>query len=734
MAGDARTWYNSVGSNSGSQLTVAYDDINVNTSTGQATLVNPRFEFWSKTGWSDSANSVTSLGTTVSSTAFGARTLSGGTTTYSCTPVAVPIVYGATTSATLIARVTGISFFNGDSSTNDYQLDITLPARPYVLPSAPTATGAARVSDTNVTVSITHGAVDASKPITNTYIERSRNDGAWTNVATLSGAPTSWSDTGTFADSKYAYRVRTWNSTGYSGYGPTSAAVYTTPGAAANLVATKQVNGDISVAFEFPNGWPYGTVALQDNGSGSWVQVATGGATPIVHTAPSTGYAHTYRVVVTTPTGGLTSTSSLSNTVTLLATPNPPTNLSSGVFDPTEALTVTWQHNPVDTTAQTKYQVQWRKQGTTTWTTLTAVTSTASQHTFAADTFTASAPGSIEWQVKTWGQFATGSSFSATAVYLISRRPVMGFTAPAAAPQSGTITATWTYSDTEGSAQAGWRARLFVNAALVETRTGSTGLATTFSTVVADTSTVRVEGEVRDSDGMWSNTATTSTYTVAYALPAVPAIDATFDPVAGVVTVQLGNNTSLPTVTSNRVLADDGQGGWRLVGTTTPNGAVIDKTPRPGTSNYRIETISNLPSIRTTTASVATPATNRFWFTSADGTTTLFAMANPSVQVESKRAHDLVEFEGRDWPVNQKGQMLGQTLSLSARLVDSSLNSTADAWEAAPFADADYCYRDPYGRRIWVSIDSTSITRENVHSATLSVRMTRIGSLDVVVA
>lgn len=730
MAGDSRTWYNSVGSNSGSQLTVAYDDISI--AAGVATLVNPRIEFWSKSGWSDSTNAMTSLGTAVSSTAFGARTLSGGTVTYSCTAAGVALSYGAPTAGTFIARVSNISFFNGDASTNDYQLDITFPARPYVTPSAPTATSATRVSDTSVTVNITHGAVDASKPISDTYIERwVGGSGTWVSAAHLTGAPTSWSDT-TAANGSYEYRVRTWNTAGYSGYGPTSAPVYTTPAAPTNLVATKQANGDIQVAFTVNN--LYGTFALQDFGTGSWVQVATGSGTPITHTAPSTGYSHTYRVVVTSPTGGLTATSGSSNTVTLLTAPNAPTNLTSGVFDPAEALTVSWQHNPADTTAQTKYQIQWRKQGTTPWTTVGPAVSGTSSYTFAANTFTASAPGSIEWQVETWGQATASSPFSASSVMLMSRRPVMGFTAPAAAPQSGTITGTWTYSDNEGSAQSGWRARLFINAVLAESKTGSTGTTTTFTTLAPNGSSIRVEGEVRDSDGMWSATSTTASYTVAYALPAAPTVNATFDLTTGAVTVQIGNDNSAPTVVSNRVLADDGQGGWRLVGTTAPNGAVTDATPRPGTSNYRVETISNLPSTRTTTLAVSTPITSRFWFNPANGSAALFAMGNPSVTVESHRAKDSIEFEGRDWPVTHKGRMRGQSLTLTAKLVDSALNSTPDAWESAPFTDTDYCYRDPFGRRIWVSLDSVTIKREDVYSATLSVKMTRIGSLDVVVA
>ena len=727
----SQTWYNSVGSNSGSQLTIAYDSISTNQSTGIATLVNPRIEFYSKAGWSDSNNSVTSMGTAVSGTAFGSRALSGGTTTYTCTPANITMSYGATVDVTFTARVTGISFFNGDASTDDYTLTITIPARDYALPPAPTAVSATRVSDTQFTVSITHGTTDSTKPITKTYIERSTNDGAWTVVANLSGAATSWSDTGTAANSKYAYRARAWNSSGYSAYAATGA-YYTTPAAATNLLATKLANGDIQVSFT--NNSPYATFALQDSGSGTWTQVATGTGSPITHTTPSTSYAHTYRIVATSTSGGLTSTSTSSNTVTLLAQPNAPTNLTSGVFDPPEARTVTWQHNPTDTTAQTKYQIQWRKQGTTPWTTLTAVTSTASQHTFAANTFTASSPGTIEWQVMTWGQFATGSPWSASSMMLMSRRPVMGFTAPAAAPQSGTITATWTYSDTEGSALSAWQVRLFVNGTLVETKNGASGLTTTFSTVVADGSSIRVEGEVRDSDGMWSNTSTTASYTVAYALPPLPTVTFTWDPVTGLNTIQINNPVGTPTVSYNRVLAEDGDGGWRLIGTVDPNGNIIDRTAKTGTSQYRIEAVSTLPSTRTTYAIASTPATNRFWFTPADGTAPLFAMGTPSLSVEGNRDSDQVEFEGRDWPVTHRGRMRNQSLALSARLADTDLNSTASAWESAPFADTDYCYRDPFGRRIWVTLKSVSVSRGDVFNGTLSVKMSRIGSLDTVVA
>lgn len=87
----------------------------------------------------------------------------------------------------------------------------------YTTPSAPTSCTAAKASNTSIKVSWGMGS-NYTNTWQNVYVERQDNGGSWTQVASLSGTTSTWTDTGVSAGHKYAYRVRSHNTAGYSGY------------------------------------------------------------------------------------------------------------------------------------------------------------------------------------------------------------------------------------------------------------------------------------------------------------------------------------------------------------------------------------------------------------------------------------------------------------------------------------------------------------------------------------
>ena len=109
------------GNSGGSVLSLQWDGITVAGTNGY--LQNPRIQFYCNAGFSDTHNSIHSIGSAVTNqlvrdASHGA--LNGGTRTWPLTATAIPLTVGAPTYSSFGARVYGISFFNGDQNTNDY--------------------------------------------------------------------------------------------------------------------------------------------------------------------------------------------------------------------------------------------------------------------------------------------------------------------------------------------------------------------------------------------------------------------------------------------------------------------------------------------------------------------------------------------------------------------------------------------------------------------------------------
>ena len=121
----------SVTTSSGSTLTLYYDSIEVAGDGASARITNPRAQFTYKSGWSDSTNSFSTIGTSaVAAANHGAQSLSGGATkTFYTTPIWVALNYNGETTVQYTFRVSNVSFFTGDSSTQDYTMNINLPRR-----------------------------------------------------------------------------------------------------------------------------------------------------------------------------------------------------------------------------------------------------------------------------------------------------------------------------------------------------------------------------------------------------------------------------------------------------------------------------------------------------------------------------------------------------------------------------------------------------------------------------
>lgn len=684
--------------------------------------------------------------------------------------------YGSTRSAYYGAYLSGA--YNGLSPTVDAY--ITIPARPYAVPSAPSGVAVARTSDTQHKVSWAHNST-SSAPYSNVYVERHDiASNAWKQVASLSALATSWTDTTTTSNNRYRYRVRARNSSGYSGYGY-SDTFSTTPAAPSNVVATKAVS---NINLTWTNNARMGTSILVEGSAsgGAWTQLATltpwSGTESWTHVNPDTTKTWKYRLRQYESDGNLYSPySAESNTVQLLAAPAAPTGLSpsSAILDVEAAPPLlAWKHNPVDTTAQTAYELNWRVQGTSTWNTTGKVSSTTQSRTSATLSPALVNGNTYEWRVRTYGQHASASPYSSTATFVASARPTAAVNYPAEAEvvTGSTITATWGYYDPEGTEQNAFRIALY-NASgtpLYTYEGGGTDTEHAIPVRLQDGRTYSVGVQVRDSSGLWSAEEYRTTFTVDYAEPPVPTLDITWNVDQGNAVVEITNppyaegeepvvynelwrsvdpQTADALVTYEALVAggtatqdelDTAREAFEtsflataelVAGNVTPSvdgpTAVTDHIPRINGANvYRATAVSALPSTAFSEPVIlhTDRARGYVWINTGPGFGERYRLRG-NVKLDASVARERVtnQFAGRGLPVESVGEGHEETISVSG-LIGPDTN-TVEEFEQLARTSWPTAFRDPTGRRWYVSPGATSTDHEAI-TKTIALSFRRV--------
>lgn len=379
-------------------------------------------------------------------------------------------------------------------------------------PAAVTGLTITRNSDASFSLNWTNHA-SSGAPYDSILVQRSTDGAAWATVTTLSGAATSYVNSGTSADHRYQWRIVARN-TGGQAIGAPSAMWQTTPAAPTQITAVKDAGANIVVKWKNNSRLNYtGTtweVSESSDAGANWtVKTSTlaVGTTTYTHVAPSTVLTHRYRVRLKSAVGvTLYSAYVTSSDVQLPTAPYAPTNLKpTTAQNATLATTFTWVHSSLDTAPQTAYQFRHRAVGSPTWTTLT-ITSPNSLHVLPANTYTNGVD--IEWQVATKGLSASYGPFSASAVTPTGYPPTATLETPwdGSAYDSSQLVVTWGYYDTGGAtAQTAWVVRLLSEAGvLLETKSGSDETSVPMDTALQDGLTYTVEVYVQDADGMWN--------------------------------------------------------------------------------------------------------------------------------------------------------------------------------------------------------------------------------------
>lgn len=645
--------------------------------------------------------------------------------------------YGASSYGTSPGSVTFSAAVSGayNGTTPSHTVTVAIPARPYGAPAAPTAASVARVSDSKQTVTWTNHST-TGEPYTNVEVWRATDGGAYVRIAVL-GAVVTYSDATTSLGHRYQYRVRATNSVGESGYA-TTGTIDTTPPAPGTPAATKSASGDIVITWTNTAAWAT-NVEVWHASNGVWDAsplVTLGMVLTYTHASPSAAVTHAYRLRNVGTAGLVSAYSASSNTVQLLAAPIAPTALSpaSVARDATADLTLAWQHNPVDTTAQHKYEVQCRLNGGS-WVSLGVVTSSTSSRTVTGGTWSNGA--SLEWQVRTWGTHTDPSPWSATALVALSSPPVVTITSPVVGSPwtTSALTVTWTYADPEGTAQAVWYSTLrsATGTALEYRSAAGAATSTTFTTALANGATYRVDVSVRDSAG--STAVQSRTFTVSYALPMVPTVAVDWRPseASSYVTVTNPATVSPAVDTDHNEVWRSADGGatWALIDNAVPSGGtVVDTVPPLGVPvTYKAVAVSALPSVADSTQTVQTDGVDAVWVNGGPGfAQSVRLVSNVTYDVEASLEKVLRQFDGRTKPVEFAGTATSRSVSLSATLFAPwvAVSNQPSTWaeiEALAMLPGPHCFRDPDGVRLFGSLAVVQIRGLGV-GATRGVSMT----------
>lgn len=732
----SQVWGNTVGSGSNARVYLTYDRIDRDSVNGR--LVNPKIHWAMNSGWSDSNNYIDSGGSAIN----GARVHSGllnSSRSWNVSAKAVPLAYGTTTNYTFTVTVYGVAYFRGDSNTSTFTWTIAFPERPYSLPKPATNLTSVYQDLNKAYLSWTPNYTSASgaTPWSQQYIDRSEGTN-WNNAVNVSGelsrSPTNWTDTSLQPNKRYMYRHIARNPSGFSPYTYAPNPVYTKPAAPSNPYAQKALDGSILVMWSNEAPWA-NSFEVSDSADGAtWTVLDTSSVSEYTHSAPNQSVTHCYRIRAKTPDGKWSDYSPASNVIQLLAPPNKPSWVfTDPAFDATTAITTPWLHNPVDTTAQTAYEVQWRSSADNgaTWsgyTTTGKITSTTRSRTWPVNTFPQDQL--IERQVRTWGQHATASPWSNAAQFRTSAKPTVGINSPTVGQvlQGKTAKVVWTYSDAEGSAQSSYRVFLY-SAGGAETlgswiRSGSASEFTLPYELEDDTS-YQIGVQVRDGAGLWSSTAAAS-FSVDYLPPPVPLVVTEWDTTraAGVLIISNPDPTGgAPAAVSNNVYRDG-----LLIATDLPiNTTYVDALPKTSGTSYVVEAVSALPSF-SKAPSVALPHNEevyrRFWLNAGPGWGTVASFyGNVKRRRSTGIAKTVEHYSGRELPVETFGEAVTDALSFSATLYD--LEDSPEDFHAISKIKSTVCLREPKGR--WfVSVSPVDASSDNHLTSEISVEFKRV--------
>ena len=548
--------------------------------------------------------------------------------------------------------------------TSNVSASVDIPA---LVADKPTSCANVRVSDNRNDVSWTRGA-NADSAYYSQHIERSVDGGAWSEIAALSASATSYADGSTTSNHSYAYRVRAYNSNGYTAYSE-SVTTYNTPAAPTSVTASRTGETGVLVTIANPANTATALELQRSNEGVLWDTVQTGSGKVTELSDNPGGGTFYYRARNTR--GSLASAwSPASNAVVTITPPAAPTLVSpaSGavVASSVKSVELSWTHNPVDGSAQTAAEVAWSTDGGKTWTTSTVGTKKSASITAPAVNST------VTWKVRTKGAHPDYGEWSANRVFSVKAAPTVYFSAPSDGFSLAQmpLTVRLSYSDQSGSLAA---SQLVVerNGATVYTRNMGASAETVIEAsdwLPENGATYTLRADVRSSSTLTATAV--RDFVVDFIPPMSATAEVTFDESTGFASLLLGieNDGDLAPVESISVWRVANGSKKLLADGLKPGFQVVDKHA-PSNTDYSYEVVSFAASGAYSVTPLPAKLSTR-WFYFYGDKSSAKGMWSPTGQVKAARpSKKRVVYAGRELPVSYDSPNFSdvRTLSLLVR-------------------------------------------------------------------
>ena len=670
-------------------------------------------------------------------TMFNVRHGSGGGTTLvrTVTRTVKPSYSGSTTSK-ITASVSGLFNFG----VAKHSRSVSTGRRPYSKPATPTGATVSRSSDTRQIIRWSNKATTGA-PYASIHIERSTNNGAWAQIATVKGGATSYTDTGTRNNAFYRYRVHARNSGGYSGYATTSY-VTTTP---AKPPAPKATKRGATIVVDTGTNLPRATnrIEIFDSVDGAKpvrvgaVSARTGVNTRWTHQNPDTTKTHAYTVRAR---GGAPEDaagyiwgpqSNRSNTVQLLTAPAAPKLKESAAalipYGEQDTVRLGWSHESIDSTEQNAYEVRLDYGDGDGYESLGKQESGADSHELYI--IFAFPPTTIRWQVRTWGEHADPSPWSPVGVIDIKNAPAVAIIDPADGSEINTsnVSVAVEFETDETTEPQRWEAYLAELGNSENQLWNGTGRADTVIELpeIETPDQYALAVRVRDTAGMWSPWAE-SWFTIRFLPPPAPVVDSVdWDIAAGAVHLSItaaepGAGEDVTESFDVYRVEETPAGSVRVpvLLNVTPEEAGLISDPVPPLNTavmYEVRARTGYGATASTTETVETAARGWCYVNGGAGFNEVARIRdNLSTDYTRGVVKQLHQFAGRRYPVEYQGNARTLKIGMAGRLGGGS--STLEEWWNVVEATPPLCFRDATLKAFVaageVSTSYTRVTRE----------------------
>ncbi|MEJ8546633.1 hypothetical protein [Brevibacillus borstelensis] len=385
--------------------------------------------------------------------------------------------------------------------------------------------------------------------------------------------------------------------------------------------------------------------------------------------------------------------------------PTAPTQLSpSGGAAVDRALTqrLSWKHNdPNSNDPQSKFDLQWRPVGTTTWNPVSQTT--PNQYWNApGNTFPR---GNIEWRVRTYDQAGLSGPYSAQATFFAGDKPaeptIIGPSSPVPIARP---TLEWS-----SFGQTAYQVQVLNTVRVTLWDSGeviSTNKARTIGMDLTNNTSYILRVRIKNADNLWSSWVE-RTIAVFYTTPPTPLLTVTGHDREGKITVAIKNpapSGTEPNVKSNDLFRREvGQTEWTRIATGIPvNGKFDDYTVASGTPyEYMARAQGTNGTIKDTHYYQGKIFLVGAWLHCVDdplGTAHRFVLSSGNSE-EWKTEGTLMKFAGRHRPVAEFGENDSGRISVKLKMLRKQ--EDREILQSIVQRKATVCYRDNRGRKMF---------------------------------